>query len=765
MIDRPQPRHLDAWSYQRFLVDRLPGLVSAAGIDSIEMIATLLEQALPHGNESPNDSSHIWRPAVEPHEQNHDFADVFDWLVTGLRDACEQFVADDPTRLESVFEVLRDHSWWIFRRLELHLLRVFPIDPSMIRSSLIDESLFSELHVHHEYSRLLADHFSSLSPPDQNQILDWIKQGPKIDGARSLDPDWAPAWQRRWLTAIEADLPDDLDPELREIIAELPPPEHPGLLSVTTSWVGPTSPMTAEELSRMGAAKTLAYLTAWEAPDELHGDSVLGLARELQTAVAKNPEEWARAANEFIGTEATYISHFFRGLWEATRTDREFSWDSVLNLAAWVLDQPRTIPGRSDEEFDADPSWVPTRKAIADLIDRGLERIPAEIPANHGDTIWHLLRTLTDDEEPTPTYEATYGGENMDPPTLALNTVRPMALRATINYALWLRRQREGPDSSQWSERGFLNQIPEVREVLSAHLDPSIDPSLAARSVYGQRLPWLALIDEQWVRTQTDSIFPLGPDYRELWEAAWGTYVVFCRPYDSVLDLLMTEYLEAVDRAGAWSVAWRSGTSPDHRLAEHIVSYYFRGRLELDDPLLVALFSQAPVDTRSHAMRFAGRILWTWPDDEPIAEERVNRLIVLWRARVGALTEQGGPFDELVEFGWWFASRRLPDTEALTLLHESLAIAGWVEPDHEVVETLAEIVESDPLTSVRCLAMMADGAKEPWSVSGWRDSGRRVVATAIKAGGQAKIHAVELANRLVARGNRTYEELLVTDSD
>lgn len=151
--------------------------------------------------------------------------------------------------------------------------------------------------------------------------------------------------------------------------------------------------------------------------------------------------------------------------------------------------------------------------------------------------------------------------------------------------------------------------------------------------------------------------------------------------------------------------------------------------------------------------------------EEAIDEEKVNRLLALWRARVNTLQDHEGSKEELIEFGWWFSSRRLPDSDALPMLHQGLELAGWVEPDHEVVETLAEVADTDPVTSVQCLALMVEGAKEPWSIGGWRDSAYRIITSGVKAGGHAEVLAVELANRLVARGYRAYEELLADRTD
>ena len=59
-------------------------------------------------------------------------------------------------------------------------------------------------------------------------------------------------------------------------------------------------------------------------------------------------------------------------------------------------------------------------------------------------------------------------------------------MHTVIRYALWVRQHLEKePDSEARLQNGF-EEIPEVREGLETHLDPSREPSLAVRAVYGQ---------------------------------------------------------------------------------------------------------------------------------------------------------------------------------------------------------------------------------------------------------------------------------------
>jgi hypothetical protein len=124
--------------------------------------------------------------------------------------------------------------------------------------------------------------------------------------------------------------------------------------------------------------------------------------------------------------------------------------------------------------------------------------------------------------------------------------------------------------------------MPEVREVLESHLDPAHDPSPAVRTVYGQFLPQLMYLDVGWVRANAPRIFPREKTLEHLREAALGAYIVFSPPHNDLLELLRSDYELAVARISEKLAGIRwigSSESPEERLADHLMTFYWRGRL------------------------------------------------------------------------------------------------------------------------------------------------------------------------------------------
>ena len=143
-------------------------------------------------------------------------------------------------------------------------------------------------------------------------------------------------------------------------------------------WVGPTSPKTAADLEGMGPAEVIVFLRTWEGPRGHFVETPEGLGRVLGEVIAHNPIGYVEHAMEFAALDPTFVRFFFSGLATALKEHRPFTWEPVLSLAQWVLDQPREIAGRRTGLMETDESWQWTRGAIADVLDSGLNQRDAK---------------------------------------------------------------------------------------------------------------------------------------------------------------------------------------------------------------------------------------------------------------------------------------------------------------------------------------------------------------------------------------------------
>ncbi len=780
----PEPTaRFDVWHYEQILKKHLGELVDAAGLRGLSLFGDLLESAIALSRRHPDkglqeDYSWIWRPAIEEHEQNRSET-VRTLLVSAVRDAAERLAGRMPDLVLELVRLLEARPWMVFHRLALNLLRRYPDSAkALVQERFTNRELFDDSRFRHEYVLLATEVFARVSDPARQTFLDWIDQGPDLETFRAkyceergtdlTNEDavrYGKIWRRDRLAPLRDVLPDDVRLRFDQLVREVGEPEHPEFAAyMQTGWVGPTSPKPSGELKAMSVTALVELLRTWAPSGDWFGPSKEGLGRQLASIVQAEPERFVREAQLFAATNPTYVRALVSGLMAAAKEDRPFDWAPVLGLCDWVVRQPRKIQERRGTD-DEDPDWGWTRKAIGSLLSAGFAEGAASLPFDLRDRAWTVLRTLTDDPEPTPEYEAQYGGVNMDPPTLSINTTRGEAMHAVVHYALWVRRHIERlPDGPALVDSGFA-AMTEVREVLEAHLDPVSEPSLAIRAVYGQWFPWFVLLDRAWAAGQVARIFPTAAEGSQLRDAAWGTYIVFCAPYDNVLEVLVSEYAGAVERLGTVTgVGRRHLVDPDERLAEHLMLFYGRGKVPLEPPtgLLGRFFERAPGRVRGRAIEFVGRSLRDNKGAIPPAV--IRRFTALWERRIErARAAPAESADELAGFARWFVSQKFDEDWAIQHLEEALSLVKKVDSYHmsAVAETLAAIAPRRPREAVRCLERLVEAESEGWGILGSEGHVRTTLADAMGSGdSETRDAAIALIHRLGARGRLGFRDLL-----
>jgi hypothetical protein len=790
---REPAARFDTWAYEQLLLGCLSDLVDSAGERALDLFCRLLDRAIlfsdAKGSERrPDDLSHIWRPAIEEHQQNLKMG-VRDILVTAVRDAAQRRLEKDPKTMPSLVNQLEEFgkSWWIFRRIVLHLLRIFPAaNFALVQDRLLSRALFDSVEVRHEYFLLEKECFGSLSSDDQRVILGWIQGGPQYSDERLKKweeftkrswteedkANYVRQWKRDQLAPLEQYLDAEWKVEYARLLTEVGSPSHPDFTSYHEggAW-GPTSPKNRDEFAKMSAAEIVKYLRDWKPAGDFRSASPEGLGRELTALVAEEPEKYAAGCPEFMRlSEPTYLRSIVQGFQDAVKAKRRFAWRPVLDLCVWAVRQNREIPGRV-QRFEMDAHWGWTRAAVSRLLTEGFSSEANPIPFELREQAWPGIVAGTLDPEPTPEQEMEYlekaskgkqQGEGLasatafDPFTNSMNTPRGVAMEAVVRYALWVRSGFEKLQDNQSLAKGF-DAIPEAREILDLHLNPENDPSITIRTVYGQRAPWLHLLDEKWAQENTARIFTRNRP--ELWHAAWDAYIGYSQPFDKVFDWLRGEYAFAVEQIGSHKHGWSQPQAPDYSLAQHLMSFYWRGKIDHKSEILTAFYSRADAPLRAHVLSFIGRSLRN--TKEAIPKEVVDRLKVLWTQMVESAKQRPTLADEFKEYGWWFASSKLDDQWSLAQLLEALRLANRVEPDHLVVERLVALASSMPNPSIQALRMMIEGDSNGWGVLGWTDKAKEIIRTVRKSGdGQARDAADDLVNLLGSRGLFDFGELL-----
>ena len=657
----------------------------------------------------------------------------------------------------------------IIHPLGHHNNPLFPTDAQRtIAEHLTHKNHFETASLWHEYFLLLKEHFRDLSETAQGIILSWIESGPNFAKLRSdVFPNEAErqsyrqAWQLRHLIPIKEDLPPKWKEYYRQLLEQLQEPEHPEYLYwVSEARWGWSSPKKADQLETLSVSELISFLRTWEPAQDQFYSTPEGLAQELKKVVTSDPERFITELEKFQGVDPTYIRALLSAFHECIKQKRSIDYGPILDLCEWVVIQPKEISGRKIHSVDQDPNWGWTRSEITRLLEAGLEPGESEIPFQLRMKGWKVVEVLCKDPEPTVEEEEKYSGSNMDSSTLSLNTVRGQAMHLVICYAVWTRRHLVTAVSE--NEAPSFDHMPEVREVLEDHLEPTRDASPAVRSVYGQWLPTLAFLDKFWVEHYRERIFPKDAALTHLREAAWDSFITFSFPSWGLYELLKEDYQYAISQIGAARETGSHLGDPRVHLVGHLMFLYWTGKLGLDgDGLLDQFFQDASPELRGHAIDFVGNSLCH--TEEPVPAEVLGRLKCLFESRYDQAkrSEQIEPFEkELAAYGWWFASGKFDVQWSLLYLKNVLELRGNVESEHLVLEQLASMATELSEPVVECLEKIVESDKKGWRLPVWTESIRKILATALRASDEASKRARHLINKLAARGYLEYRELL-----
>ena len=772
-IPDPRPRFRD-WYYARIIQKAVPALVESVGLGAVDLFSSLLDDAARFScredETEDEDYFYIRKPAIE---QGTGRDDIPSLLLCATRDAVVQVISSNPANFTPVSVMLQQHRWTSFRRLELHISRIFLQQGIATAERLFaDPTILDRQSVKHEAVLLLRESFASLNAEKQQNILAWMDAGPSEESIRrflefvgeSVTDEKVTRVKnirrRDRFAILEGQLPRAYQRIYEALTVELGPPNKPDQLPIRTfGQNGAQSPKSAADLATMTVDDVIGLLASWTPGSDIFAPTAEGLGAALTSNVSHRPAEFVALASQFKTLDPTYVRSFFAGLNAALKNGEKFDWRPVLELAAWVSTQPRGIEGRKGGLMVADPDWGWTRDSLIDLLKTGFEGGEDRLPYENRALVWSALAPLTDDPFPSLEDES---GERFDPSFVSINCTRGRSLHASVEYAQWVRNcaiARKSPQEPPVT----LNDMPEVREVLDRHLDTSHEPTLTIRSVYGQDLSFLAGLDWEWFRANVERILPLGQNDSAYFNAAWESFVVFNQPYDTLLRELVPAYRKAIADINVPRMMQSPG-SPDDSLADHLMAYYWRNQLKFDgeDGLLEYFYTRASDALRGHAMWFIGRSAPGWNEDAP--PEVFERLRGLMDRRLRMAEQSDSPAGfvrELANFGWWFTSDKFGEAWSIQSLLKVLRLTKKIDGEMDVVKLLADLCAKYPNECIACLALMVEGDREGWVIVGVEAEVRRTIKIALDSGQpEAVMAARRLVERLIGRGQYGFRSLL-----
>jgi hypothetical protein len=748
---RPRARaRIGEWEYSEVLRNHAPRVFSGCGLEAAALVARALNRALSieFGSDAKDDYSRIWRPSIAEHDQNWNHGEVKEELLVALRDGLISLLNEDRTLARAIAKALDDYAnWSVFKRLRLHVLTTYAdAVPDLVDSALSDPAIVGNVTMLPELKRLAEVALPLAAERTRNAYADAaLALEPLPDG---VDPDlWTAAMdlaQFRRLAGLRDYIPAEAQQRLDELSRRYQGQVDPDFTATHASFVGPTSPISAEELQQLGPTDVVQYLREWRPDRGFGAPSEEGLGRVLATVVQDRPSEYSSAAEQFRGVDPTYVRAVFSGL-RASVNQGSITWQPVLRLGSWVVAQPRDqlSPERYDEK---DNDWSQARKELMRLLEDAMGKSSSALPPAASTQVWDLIEPITSDPDPTQETEAQYGHPNMDPLTYSINTVRGQALHATAAYVLW----------SQQGDRRLASTEGALR-TLDAHLRPEEDPSPSMHSVYGWWLSALLRSNRSWVAERLGLIFPADS---VLFDAALTSYLPRSGASHDEIDLLRPVYRRALSDLATTGedmriIGWKSKSEA---LVDRVVWLYLAGSIEADDELITRIWSEAPSPARADALEEAGRILHS---EETLPPKAIQRLVDLWTSR-----SSHGPLaaEEAAAFHWWFSSRQVDPTWSFPILHQVLPLTSDRRFLFLAFRRLAEVAPEFPADALAALREIAQ-SNSTFELVTHRDETRTILESAVRSGdAQIRRDALDLADRLGRLGLTELKNLLDASS-
>jgi len=761
----------------RELAPRVAALLAGLGMDGLKSAAGWLMRALdvPSNGEAASGRDSLWRPSIAPSPQNSGLYEISDALVDIVRDTAVQVAK--AGRLGEVVGFLEARNRYLLARIAVETTaQVVSADPSAaaidVARTLLNKEALLDLDARPEYVHLALAAIPHLLPEDvaawqevinaqacqgSDDVVRRIAAFGQPEPAEVSDDDVAAVRRRmkyRLLLPLGPVLPAGLTAELAELRAEFGEMEHPEFGSyVTSAFTGPTSPLGHDALAAMSPGDLRAFLATWQPGEDHHfGPSPEGLARELEAVAEDRPDLLAAIAGDLLALGRSYVRAAVAG-WAKALPKGFQPTAGVWLLLTTLARLPATGEDPLADRSADDPVWRWAQRNAADFTTSYLRARGDELTADETIKLWAILGPLTSHADPTPRHEDRFGGSNMDPLTLSLNTTRPAAIRAAVKLLRAIAK-RDGDEFSAIRSHIF--------DMLSQHVEAANDPSLAVAAVIGEALGHIWDVDRAWVEERSDKLFAVLSVQDNVRARADVIVSVALRIYrtGTVFLELMRPVLFGM-MSGAYSAlahtdGWRGNRPALEAAASHIVTAYVTGLIDGEDPLVTALTSPevAPA-VISDALGTLGWSLMQARNGETVPPEVLERAQQLIDRRVAEIEAGRASARELGGFYWWVRAEVFPPAWSLPILHLATSDPDF-NPKGMLGESLARTAEAEPALAIEVFDSLLPGDGDGWRRYDLLQHAPRILAAALTSGIPAtQAKAREILDRLGREGHMT----------
>lgn len=752
-------------------VDGLPKIVDALGTDGLSVLLPwLIEYERVHGNLTDTYDMTAWtresvRAANPDHISGH--RGVEQALIDAVRDLAAVAVARRP---QEVTAALCSSGMALGRKLALFAVAK-ALEAPELNTEEVDALLATagglmwDADTRNDACRIefgeLARAVANRSPEALEPLEGFLAAGPRVEldelrerlnrdpeaEPETLDDrvaDYVDRWKHRWLAAVGRQA---LRPGLREALDELD--SRFGVIdnplaptSKITTWVGPTSPMSQDEMSVMSPNELVAHLESWHDGGDRFGPapSHEGQGRELTGLLTTNPLALSGEGALLGRLRPTYVSAALRGWDGALRAGLNLNWGEVAAVIRDVLNHSDEsefpVEGRRDWDDEAD--YRHAKHVAVDLLESLVgAKVKPEVPEPYLTAYADLLIGPANDEAAWEEYIEGSKESGMDPLNLSINWRWPVRTRGLLKL---LSHGKGAP----WYER--------AREALERELQRD-DPPAASAAAVGESLGRLLNVDPEWIDPRIPAIFG-ETELTRSQQVALTTAMAVHYYHPELYKVLSQSMLAAIALGDALEPGWSSSTSgPLERIGDWVIEGVIRGDFSIDDPVAASFFVNTSPDVRGRAL---GHVAWRFFHADSVDPEIRDRFAELWDTRFQHVRRSPADAQELSKFYWAVKCGKFPPAWWLPRLKEAVELEPHLARERYMIgKDLAMASESDPagaLDALRALIAARSDATMP-ALELTRNAVPLIIARAMAAGDERlKSEATAFMNALGEQG-------------
>lgn len=336
------------------------------------------------------------RSAIEPHEQDL-YPTRFDILVDAARDVIECLLTYDPGRGQAVIKAWVSSNVPLLKRLGIHgTTQNCGLTPDEKVDWLLERDWLYAPGLEHEVFRLLKDAYPNASETVRAYVLQQAERGSVGKEAESVDEQthqYEIYNLLYWLQQVapNCQLAAERFRVIQEAHSDFQPPGHPDLDAWSSDgWIGPRSPVTADELLAKSPQELFDWLLTYQG-EKFRGPDREGLLSSVSEAVTK-VFDWGWQLVEALKVRGEWTSDLWKSIiqgWKGAAMSEDH-WRNVLDL---LKGQPQLdaftyviadllLEGVRKTEGGLPTLLLPQTESLAGQLWDRIDRLVKEAPEN-----------------------------------------------------------------------------------------------------------------------------------------------------------------------------------------------------------------------------------------------------------------------------------------------------------------------------------------------------------------------------------------------